>query len=125
MHTNKVVNLLSGNGSHDISTADTNVNENESSTDHLFDSITSEDLNEVLEKEDKLGPLGKSPSNGFGELTKEELLSLNDFNPMSEAWNDRGNKINKQRTDLTMPADNIVCKVFCLQFKILSVQFIE
>ena len=114
MHTNKVVNLFSENGSHDISTADTNVNENESSTDHLFDSITSEDLNEVLEKEDKLGPLGKNPSNGFGELTKEELLSLNNFNPMSEAWNDRGNKINKQRTDLTMPADNIVCKVFCL-----------
>ena len=83
-----------------------NLIENES-TDHLFDSISSEDL----EKGDVLAPLGRTLSNGHADFTDRELKILDGFNPMSEAWNDRGNKINKQRTDLTMPADNIVCSV--------------
>ena len=87
-----------------------NLIENES-TDHLFDSISSDVPNEDLEKGDVLAPLGRTLSNGHADFTDRELKILDGFNPMSEAWNDRGNKINKQRTDLTMPADNIVCSV--------------
>ena len=81
------------------------------SSDQLFDSISSDILREISEKDDVLGSLPTPPKTSC-EFDKDELEWLDNFQPMTEMWNDKGNKINKQRIDLTMPADQIVCAFF-------------
>ena len=84
------------------------------SSDQLFDSISSDILRDISEKHDVLGPLPTTPAppKTSCEFDKDELEWLDNFQPMTEMWNDKGNKINKQRIDLTMPADQIVCAFF-------------